>query len=172
MSWIQTYTGKKFYPLDPRVEDIDIEDIAHSLSMQCRYNGHCTSFYSVAEHCVLLSHAVDPEHALTALLHDAAEAYLSDIPRPIKPHLEGFRERESALDHAIAEKFGLPYPWPEQVKDYDFRILFDERADIMRPCEHDWEIEGEPLGVRVEGWLPDLVKILFLARFSELSGES
>ena len=78
--WIQTYTGRQFWPLDPRIEDIDIHDIAHALSHQCRYSGHCLRFYSVAEHSVLLSHHVAGEHMLWALLHDAWEAYLAAIP--------------------------------------------------------------------------------------------
>jgi hypothetical protein len=82
--WMQTFTGRAFYPLDPRPEDIDPVDIAHALSLICRYGGHSSRFYSVAEHCVLMSHAVAPEHALWALLHDATEAYLGDMIRPLK----------------------------------------------------------------------------------------
>ena len=74
--WIQVHSGGRFFPLEPDLDDISITDIAHSLSMVCRYGGHCLRFYSVAEHCVLLSHTVDPEFARWALLHDAAEAYV------------------------------------------------------------------------------------------------
>ncbi|MFG0247924.1 MAG: phosphohydrolase, partial [Phycisphaeraceae bacterium JB051] len=80
MSWIQTYTGKAFYPLreDPGI--IDIRDIAHALSLQCRFNGHCSDFYSVAQHSVHVSEVVPQAFALWGLLHDAAEAYMSDLP--------------------------------------------------------------------------------------------
>ena len=70
-NWMQTFTGRQFWPADPRADEIDIRDIAHALSMQCRYAGHCTQFYSVAEHCVLLANAI-PEQKLWALLHDAS----------------------------------------------------------------------------------------------------
>ena len=79
-SWLQTYTGIQFWPLDPRPEEIDIQDIAHALSLLCRFNGHCQRFYSVAEHSVHVSTILAPEFGLWGLLHDAAEAYLSDIP--------------------------------------------------------------------------------------------
>src|SRR5438128_12538670 len=81
--WMQTYTGRAFYPLDPRLDDICIEDIAHALSMLCRYGGQCQEFYSVAEHSVLMSYAVNPQHALWALLHDATESYMGDLIRPL-----------------------------------------------------------------------------------------
>ena len=92
-----TYTGRQFFPLTPRQEDIDIEDIAHSLSRLCRFNGHCKSFYSVAEHSYRISYIVPPEFALWGLLHDAGEAYLSDLPRPIKHQIPEFIEIEERL---------------------------------------------------------------------------
>src|SRR5690349_19702773 len=107
-SWMQTFTGRRFYPLDPKVEDIDPTDIAHALSLICRYGGHVTRFYSVAEHCVLLSHAVSPENALWALLHDATEAYVGDMVRPLKQHMPAYRDVEDRLMLVIADRFGLP----------------------------------------------------------------
>lgn len=88
-SWIQTFSGRQFFPLEPRVEDVCIEDIAHGLSNLCRYAGHCECFYSVAQHCLLVSRVVPREHALRGLLHDASEAYLIDVPRPIKHSIGG-----------------------------------------------------------------------------------
>ena len=82
--WIQTMSGVIFYPLDPRPEEIRIEDIAHALSHQCRFAGHCREFYSVAEHSVRVSRELPQEFMLWGLLHDASEAYLVDLPRPIK----------------------------------------------------------------------------------------
>lgn len=171
-AWIQTYSGKAFYPLNPDPSKIDIVDIAHSLSMQCRYNGHCVRFYSVAEHCVTLSFAVAPEHSLWALLHDASEAYLSDVPRPIKHLLTGYAEAEKRLENAIFEHFGLRGPVPAQVKEYDFRILNNERADLMQTCERDWEPMGEPLGdstIHRWGWDWRTARQAFLFRFHQLN---
>ena len=90
-----TYTGKEFYPLDPNPADIDIKDIAHALSNCCRFAGHIKSFYSVAQHSVIVSELCEPENALAGLLHDASEAYLSDIARPVKytEQMEGYRLR-------------------------------------------------------------------------------
>lgn len=107
--WIQTYTGKKFFPLDPDPELICIEDIAHSLAMQCRYNGHTRRFYSVAQHSVILASKFFKSHDLrfAALLHDASEAYLSDVPLPIKhlPQFTFYREAEDRLQRMIFAKF-------------------------------------------------------------------
>src|SRR5258706_13895138 len=85
--WIETYSGKQFHILDPQLDEIELYDIAHALSMQCRYTGHCESFYSVAEHCVIVSMLVPKEMAIAGLFHDASEAYLTDEVSPVKPHL-------------------------------------------------------------------------------------
>ena len=161
--WMQTFTGRMFWPLDPRADEIEIEDIAHALSMQCRYAGHCTRFYSVAEHCVLLAGAVEEHHALWALLHDASEAYLVDVPRPVKPFLTGYRFAEAHVMAAVAERFGLG-PMPEEVKDADNRILEDERQQIMAPAPKAWNV-GPALGVTVHGWEPERAERAFLSLF-------
>lgn len=172
MTWIQTYTGKQFWPLDPKPEDICIEDIAHALSMCCRFSGHVERFYSVAEHSVLVSQNVPAEHRLTALLHDAAEAYLADIASPIKLHLPDYKAIERKVDHAVAARFDLSYPWPSEVKEADTRILHDERAQLMGdPPADDWGIDLEPLGVRVVGHSPAAAKWLFLNEYERLARE-
>src|SRR5579859_2936777 len=125
-NWMQTYTGRQAWPIDMRPEDIDINDIAHSLSMQCRYNGHCRRFYSVAEHSYWVSKYVEPENALWGLMHDASEAYVTDVPRPLKPFLTDYEHIEFMAQVAIALKFGLPYPIPANVHHIDNRILLDE----------------------------------------------
>src|SRR5690348_18006267 len=105
---IHTFTGRTFCPLDPKPEDIDIQDIAHALSCQCRFTGHSRKFYSVAEHCVRVSLLVSPDLQLAALLHDASEAYLSDVARPIKrlPAMAEYRRTEEALQRQIYLCFG------------------------------------------------------------------
>lgn len=167
--WMQTYTGRQFWPIDPRAEEIFIEDIAHSLSLQCRYAGHCINFYSVAEHCVHVSRAVPPEDALWGLLHDAAEAYLVDVPRPLKPFLNGYKFREQKVMRAVAERFGLKGDQPASVSEIDTRILLDERAQNMTATSHDWRIQGQPLNIGLGFWPPDGAEYGFLARFHELT---
>lgn len=166
--WMQVYSGKRFYPLDPRVEDVDIEDIAHALSLLCRFGGHVDRFYSVAEHCVLLSKWVDPEHAFHALLHDATEAYVVDLPRPIKRNLPDYVNLEDRVWNAITTKFNLSSYIPDQVKDGDNRILIDEHHTLMSRSER-WTVDSlEPLNVPIEGWNPELAEAMYLKRFIEL----
>ena len=174
--WIQTFTGKAFWPLDPRADDIDPLDVAHALSNMCRYAGHVRTFYSVAEHSVLMSQIVDPENALWALLHDASEAYLVDVPRPVKNHhsMLPYRIAEDQLLLAVAKRFGLSPEMPAQVVSYDTRIVVDERAQLLGPAPLPWgALEGmEGLGVNVIGLPPAVAKRDWLARFAELTGEN
>jgi 5'-deoxynucleotidase YfbR-like HD superfamily hydrolase len=116
---IRLYSGKYFNPLEPDPDMIDIEDIAHSLSMQCRFGGHTKVFYSVAEHSMNVCVAAPRKYELAALLHDASEAYLYDIPRPIKVQLTGYKEMEDRLMTVIAQKFGFEYPLAQEIKDLD-----------------------------------------------------
>lgn len=167
--WIQTFTGRKFWPVDPRADEIEIEDIAHALSLLCRYGGHCLRFYSVAEHSVLLSRAMAPEFKLHALLHDASEAYLIDLPRPIKNCLPGYREAEAAIEAAVAERFGLPPVMPPQVKEADTRILMDERAVNMRNAPSKWTTDTTPLGIELQFWSPYRAEVEFLNEFESLT---
>lgn len=160
--WIQTFSGRQFWPLDPRPEEIHIEDIAHALSNVCRFNGHVRQFYSVAEHSVFLALCTPVEHRVAALLHDASEAYLCDLPRPVKRCVVGYAEAEDRLMQCIAEKFGFTLPLPEIVKLNDNRILLDEREQFMHPTDHDWDLGCDPLGVTLRGWLPRDAEAAFL----------
>jgi len=171
MSWIQTYLGRQFFPLDPNWQAVDIHDIAHALSNLCRYGGHTESFYSVAQHSVLVSLACDPQDAFYGLLHDASEAYLVDVPRPIK-HSNGmaaYREAENALEHAIAIAFGLPREMPPSVKRADNILLVTEQRDLMKSLPAPWTDCGvEPLAEEIQPWLPQEAKARFLRRFDQL----
>lgn len=168
--WMQTFSGEPFYPLEAHPDDIRIEDIAHALGMVCRYAGHCLRFYSVAEHSVLMSRAVDPEHALWALLHDATEAYIGDMVRPLKHEIPDYMAAEDRLWLAIAEKFGLAGPMPDQVKEFDTRIVVDEKMQIMAPSRLPWAVEDyTPLGVTIVGWYPQRATQAFLDRFHMLT---
>ena len=129
--WFQTYTGKQFHPMDPTVDEIDICDIARGLSMIARFNGHTLFHYSVAQHSLLVSENVPNAVRLEALLHDASEAYLGDMVRPLKRSMPEYRAAEDRLERVIAERFGLIYPWPAEVKEADNRALMTERRDCL-----------------------------------------
>lgn len=165
--WIQLRSGRRFYPLDPRPNEISIFDIAHSLSMKCRYGGHCSRFYSVAEHSVLVSENVPAEHALWGLLHDAGEAYLADVPKPVKPSLPGWKQLEAEVMAAVCARFKLPEEEPPEVKQVDFAILADEKEALM-PGGEDWSGLPPKLGVQIRGLMPAEAKEQFLARFVDL----
>lgn len=162
---MQTFTGRQFWPIDPRPDEVHIEDIAHALSNTCRYAGHCKRFYSVAEHSVLVSRAVGEEDALWGLLHDASEAYLADVVKPAKRFIPGYVEAEARLMKAICERFKLPLECPERVKACDEAILGDELAAVMGPEPKSWMLERYPLGVKIECWDPEEAKARFLERY-------
>jgi hypothetical protein len=171
--WSQTYTGKRFYVADPRPEDVDIIDIAHALSMMCRYSGHVSMFYSVAEHSLLVSHMVPPEDALCGLLHDATEAYLSDLTRPVKRTLGEdnlyFDLERTVWCRAIVPAFGLPLDLPQSVKDADLEICASEKATLM-PRSSDWNLPKDFRLMPVRGRAPYSARHRFLGRFAELTG--
>lgn len=166
---MQTATGRAFWPLDPRADEIDIEDIAHSLSNMCRYAGHCSEFYSVAQHSVLVSWLAPIKDALWGLLHDASEAYLVDVPRPVKPHLPGYREIEDRVMREVCAKFGLPEQMPASIKRLDRAILADEARDLMKSPPIDWGLTEPPLGIPIAPWTPSHARIAFLSQFKMLT---
>ena len=139
-AWIQTYSGGVFHILDPQQEEILITDIGHALGMLCRFTGHVRRFYSVAEHSVLGSKLVPQKDALWFLLHDASEAYLNDINRPLK-HFTGvgpsYLPVESVVMKAICKKFRLLEEEPASIKKIDNAMLFAEKEQLLVPME--WE---------------------------------
>ena len=136
---IQLSGGHYFNLLEPNVDDIQIEDIAASLSKLCRFTGHCARFYSVAEHSYYASQLVGKQAALQALLHDAAEAYVGDISSPLKRNLPEYRAIEEPIKHAIYEAFGVvpSAESDEEVKTADYVMLLSEKAALMPDCPHD-----------------------------------
>lgn len=166
--WMQTFTGRQFWPLDPRPEEIFIEDIAHSLSMQCRYAGHCKKFYSVAEHSILLAEYVPAPFKLWALLHDASETYLLDVIRPLKADLAGYRALEASVMSAVCQRFGLSADMPEVVAEADDRIIGDERSNLSS-CTVEWTYSPKPLGVKLHHWSPEMAEAVFLGVFRALT---
>ncbi|TKI02119.1 HD family hydrolase, partial [Martelella alba] len=130
MTWITTFSGRHFDYADPDINSICITDIIHALSNECRYAGHCSQFYSVAQHSVLTSMIVPPAFALEALLHDAAEAYCKDIPAPLKRLLPDYHAVENRVDAVIRRRFGLPEAMSPEVKRADLIMLATERRDL------------------------------------------
>lgn len=168
--FIQTYTGKKFYPLDPRPEDIDINDIIHALSCQSRFAGHCTQFYSVAQHSVLVSLMCPLEDALWGLLHDASEAYLVDIPSPLKksPEFTFYRDAEKKLMNVICDVYGLNHDEPDSVKLVDKRMLATEARDLTMSEGRGWMVDAEPFDFHIKPWTPEYARVKYVSRLHEL----
>lgn len=166
--WIQTFTGKQFWPLDPRPEDFDVQDIAHALANLCRFGGHSLVFYSVAQHSCHVANLCPDGYELEGLMHDAAEAYLVDVPRPIK-HGGGFErylEIEQEIERALALRFSLSYPadaWPPAVKHADDIALATEKRDVMASEPAPWGPLPDPDSYCL---FPHNAKQLFLATFS------
>lgn len=128
---IRTFTGIMFNVFNPKPEDVCIEDIAHALSNLCRFNGHTVKFYSVAEHSLKCAELVPKQHRLAALLHDASEAYLVDLPSPIKIAIPDYINIEDKLMRVIARKFGFEYPLRPEVKSADKTWLSLEWDNLM-----------------------------------------
>lgn len=140
-----TFTGKRFHPLDPRPEDICLDDIAHALSNICRFNGHTKYFYSIAAHCInvyryLFQRGLGQRICILGILHDASEAYICDIPRPFKPYLAGYRKIEENIMQAIYEHFGIEPP------------TFAEAQDIKEADDYVLSLEAKHLMSNTEGW--------------------
>jgi len=169
-AWIQTYSGKRFNPLKPIPKAIVIQDIAHSLSMQCRFSGHVKKFYSVAQHCVLVSYICDSKDALWGLLHDVTEAYLVDVPRPLKrsPQFQAYRKMEDVMQAAICQRFDLENEEPASVHRADTLLLATEARDLMWPLRPDWTQPEEPLPFTINPLGPLSAKHLYLKRFFQL----
>lgn len=172
MTWILTRTGRMFDPINPRVDDVDVEDIAHALAHNCRFNGHTSRFYSVAEHSLHVSSLVPPEHALVGLLHDAAEAYISDLSTPVKQHLHQYRLIEENLFMAIAEAFGISTRLPDSVKRADLVMLATEKEQLMPHHPEPWPVlEGvRSAGINLPCWSPEVARQEWLRMFYWLTG--
>jgi hypothetical protein len=170
--WFQTYTGKAFWLLDPRPEDVCIEDIARGLAYQCRFNGHTKRFFSIAQHSVLVSQHVGNDRSvqLWGLLHDAAEAYLGDMVRPLKLFMPEYREAEARVTRCIVERFGLSPEEPMIVKSADNTVMATEKRDLMGPSPREWWAEDiPPLPGKIDPLPPPEAELLFWERFKELT---
>lgn len=170
---IQVHSGLLVPVLEPRPEHITIVDIAHALSNLCRFNGHVREFYSVAQHSVLVSNVVPAEEALWGLLHDAAEAYIGDVTRPLKLWLEHVAPGavsgiERRLQQVIATRFGLSGCMPASVKHADSVLLATEKRDVLAVTDVPWVALPEPLPTRILAMTPQEAETAFLGRFCDL----
>ena len=176
-NYFRTHSGKHLHTLSPAPGEIDIDDIARALSHICRFLGHTEVFYCVAQHSVLVSQLVPRADALWGLLHDAAEAYLCDLPRPVKrdSRMEMYRVAEDSLLACIALKFGMAPEMPDSVKHADRVLLATEFRDVTTVDDIEWivaECGVEPLDHRthvIDPWSSLVAEDNFLRRFRELT---
>lgn len=187
--YMHTSNGKKYWPMDPRPEEVHIEVVAHHLATRARYNGatqHPTNeeliLYSVAEHSVYVSRYIEevlgkPEYALEGLLHDGSEAYNGDLIRPLKydPIFRSpFQAVEELNETAGASRFSLIYPYPKEVKIADEAVTNAEIAQIVpKDPNQDFTVgklhdDTNMAPYEIQMLLPFAAKKLFLARFEEL----
>lgn len=174
--WILTHTRKRFYPVDPRVEDVDIADISHALPHLCRYAGHTPEIYSVGQHSVHVSWDIkDLGHSkqaqLAGLLHDAPEAYIVDVPAPVKKYLPDYKKIEDRLWDAIQDAFGIPRGiYDEIIKVSDQRVFAAEARDLMGDPE-DWKSRKGlvPIKSEIIPWSVMYTREKFRLTFEELN---
>ena len=176
--WMITASGRRFYPLDPRPEDVDWSDVAHHLARLCRYGGAVAGWYSVAEHCCLMTDWMlergDIDMARYALVHDAPEAYIGDVIRPIKPDLPAFRGIEEPIEVMMLGMLGLAPELPTAVKQADTLIIGDEQAQLFSPdvlARANWLPMAGMLGVTCLQWERDQARDEWAARFRALFPE-
>lgn len=170
--WIVTHSGKQFDFHNPTPDMVCIEDIAHALSMSCRFGGHTRYHYSVAQHSVNVAKLVPSEHKLAALLHDATEAYIGDMVSPLKVLMPEFKKKEEQIWEVIAEKFGVPVKMDPIIKWADLQMLKIEREHLIPnsepwTCLADIKSEVDPLMVfsMKRQWLASEAKNIFMIAF-------
>lgn len=167
-----TRSGKYFDFIDPQPDQICIEDIACGLSNTCRFNGQIGQFYSVAQHSLLVSFLVPEQDALVGLMHDAAEAYIGDMVKPLKQLCPDFQFIEERVEAAIFSKFGLPLPLPPSVKHADLCLLNTEKRDLTSAARDQWGALADypPLDDIIWPADPETAREQFLLRWEKLGG--
>ena len=160
---IRTWSGELFYFLEPEKSKIHIEDIAYALAHICRFNGHTSDFYSVAQHSVRVSEFLPKRLAFEGLMHDAAEAYLGDVASPLKQLLPDYKKLELSVEKVIFKQFGIEFPLDPKVKEADRALLLGEQRDLMGLEIHIPEV---PM---VKHLTPKGAMELFLKRYEELT---
>lgn len=180
-AWIQTFTGKQFDIMNPTLDMICIEDIAHSTSQMNRFTGHCKFPYPVSQHEYLGSFiapdecqcASRDEHAFRFLLHDASEGYISDMSRPLKHFTsagEEYRKVEKPIQELVYVKFGLSVEEPPCIKQIDSLMLFAEKKQLMGNSKfvHKWSDDERAANVLITERTFYVNRVLYLSRFNTL----
>lgn len=172
--WFQTYRGVMFHITNPSADELLFDDIAHALAYQCRFNGHTTAFYSIAQHSVLVARCLSEQFGethvawlRTALFHDSAEAYMGDMVRPLKITDAHFRRVEAQLEEVIAQRFNLLFPMPYLIKRADNAVLLAERNALMSPPPRPWSQTEEPYAGLDTYWPPETAEAIFRAAARE-----
>lgn len=167
---IITRSGRYFDFIDPQPDQIDIKDIIWGLSNVCRFTGQCTSFYSVAQHSVLVSRNVPVYDRRAALLHDAAEAYVGDMSGPLKQLCPDYKVIEKRVEAAIFAKFGISTPLPPSVKHADLRLLRTEQRDLTAGHAESWNgLDAyPPLSERIIPMTPGEARDFFRMEYDAL----
>jgi len=173
---IEMINGERFTFLEPKVSMIDPEVIAHAIANLCRFTGHTRQFYSVAQHCVIVSELVPEGLALQGLLHDASEAFIGDVSRPLKAVMDDLapgvlHDIEERIHEVIAKRFKSGFPHDPEIKAADNVCLATEKRDLMAPASRPWLNMPEPMRRRIDPWGPAKAKRRWLERFAELGGE-
>lgn len=163
-------SGNYFDMLNPEGSAFTIGDVARGLSNVCRFAGQCERFYSVAEHSVYVSMIAPPEHAYAALMHDAAEAFIGDVTKPLKELLPEYRALEKRVEAAVFARFDVPTPMPPSVKEADVVMLATEQLQLMRNRDDwDWTRGREPAAISIAAFAPADAYRFFMWRFRELA---
>ena len=164
-----TASGKYYNFFEPQNYTFDIEAMASSLSKLCRWTGNCKEFFSIAQHSVIVSYLVPPEHAMAGLLHDGIESVMGDCSTPLKLLFPLYKELEYAAEKEMFSQFGIPFPMHPSVKQADLVSLATERRDLMPPCGNWLVLEGvEPMKQTIWPLPPKQAQELFLKRYYEL----
>ena len=169
--YVSTFLGNRFFLTQPHIDDVAIEDIAHGLAYQCRFNGQTRAFYSVAQHSLMVM-ALVPDHLrFSALLHDAAEAYLGDMVKPLKNLFPEFSVIEARVMEIIGHRFSVDLAHLDPaIKRADLIALATEKRDLMPHSTEAWaNLDGvEPLASVITPLSPQEAKLTFLAAFADL----
>jgi len=153
----------------PESSQFTIEDIAHGLSMTCRFAGHCIRHYSVAQHSVHVSHAVPSDHAFEGLMHDASEFAVGDMAKPLKVMLPEYTVIEKRVEAAVFARFGVKIPLPQSIKEADIRMLATELRQLMMNRDEWHYTHGRPaFDFTIPVWTPEEAKARFLQRYADL----